>query len=69
VRRRTRSYTAYSIGCVIVWSLILAITRLLADDKRREHIQIVCAGWWLGWLSATIARYGYPPPKRYRRDA
>jgi len=23
----------------------------------------------IGWLSATIARYVYPPPKKYRRDA
>jgi hypothetical protein len=22
------------------------------------------AGWVLGWTSATIARYVYPPPKR-----
>lgn len=22
----------------------------------------------IGWLSATIARYVYPPPKKYRQD-
>jgi hypothetical protein len=23
---------------------------------------LVCGGWWIGWLSATIARSVYPPP-------
>jgi hypothetical protein len=23
-------------------------------------------GWWLGWLSASIARVVYPPPKSRR---
>jgi hypothetical protein len=26
----------------------------------------VCAGWWSGWLSATIARRSYPPPKKLK---
>jgi hypothetical protein len=26
---------------------------------------LVFAGWWIGWLSATIARAVYPPPKRH----
>jgi hypothetical protein len=35
-----------------------------ADEVTRERIQVSCGGWWLGWLSATIARAGYPPPRR-----
>jgi hypothetical protein len=26
---------------------------------------MVFGGWWIGWLSATIARAVYPPPKRH----
>ena len=29
---------------------------------------LVFGGFVIGWLSATIARYVYPPPKKYRPD-
>jgi len=32
----------------------------------QHNILIVFAGFVIGWLSATIARYVYPPPKKYR---
>jgi len=32
-------------------------------------IYVVFGGFVIGWLSATIARYVYPPPKKYRQDA
>jgi hypothetical protein len=28
---------------------------------------MVFGGWWIGWLSATIARAVYPPPKWHER--
>lgn len=59
-----RSYTGYSIGCAIVWAVILAAVSLAADDGTRYKITLVFAGWVIGWLSATIARAVYPPPKR-----
>jgi hypothetical protein len=35
-----------------------------------EHsVLYVILGWALGWTSATIARYVYPPPKKYRQHA
>jgi hypothetical protein len=58
-----RSYKAYSFGCVLVWLIILAIAAG-ADESKRRTIQLTCASWWLGWLSATIARHVYPPPSR-----
>lgn len=27
-------------------------------------LRLGAAGWWAGWLSATIARVGYPPPRK-----
>jgi len=30
---------------------------------------VVFGGFVIGWLSATIARYVYPPPKKYRQDS
>jgi hypothetical protein len=68
MRRRLRTYTAYSIGCFVVWGLIFAIGAL--HPRNTGHaIVFLFAGWALGWLSATIARYVYPPPARWRRQS
>jgi hypothetical protein len=32
-------------------------------------VAVVFAGWWIGWISATIARAVYPPPARWQRQA
>jgi hypothetical protein len=36
-----------------------------ADSVTRHKFVLVFAGWVIGWLSATIARAVYPPPKRH----
>jgi hypothetical protein len=66
VRRRLHTYTAYSVGCAIVWALIWAIVSRTADEDRRQTLKVAFAGWVSGWTSATIARSVYPPPKRHR---
>ena len=65
MRKKRNTYTAYSIACAMVWGVILAITWAAADESHRHTITIVFAGWVIGWLSATIARFVYPPPKRW----
>ena len=69
-RREHETYTAYSIGCVITRALIWAILALTATNETRSRVFLIFAGWWVGWLSATIARAGYPPPKKrlFKRD-
>jgi hypothetical protein len=58
------TYTGYSIGCAIVWAVILAVAQRRLDSEKRKQLQMACAAWWSGWTSATIARVGYPPPKK-----
>lgn len=65
MKRRFHTYTAYSIGCAMVWVLILAGVSATADSVTRHKIVMVFGGWVIGWLSATIARAVYPPPKRH----
>jgi hypothetical protein len=60
---RLNTYTAYSIGCGVVWAVILAIAQRRLDPQARNTLRQGCAAWWGGWTSATIARAGYPPPK------
>ncbi|MBV8913758.1 MAG: hypothetical protein JOZ05_12060, partial [Acetobacteraceae bacterium] len=61
---KRNTYTAYSIGCAVVWSVIVLLARRRLDAHTRHELQIVCGGWWMGWTSATIARIGYPPPSQ-----
>jgi len=47
----------------IVWAVILAV---VADEAIKDTAQtflLLFSGWVIGWLSATIARSVYPPPK------
>lgn len=64
MRARLNNYTAYSVGCAAVWAVILLVVQRVADAKTRKTMQLGCAAWWSGWTSATIARAGYPPPKK-----
>ena len=60
---RTQTYTAYSIGCAVVWAVILTVTATVASKDRKHTTYLVAGGWAIGWLSATIARSVYPPPR------
>jgi hypothetical protein len=62
-RKNFRTYTAYSIGCAVVWAVILAGAWAQASEAKRHTVALLFAGWVIGWLSATIARTVYPPPK------
>ena len=60
---RQGSYTSYSIACAVVWALVLVILAAAGEKEKLRKILPVFGGWWVGWTSATIARYVYPPPK------
>lgn len=63
MRDRIQSYTGYSVGCAVVWATILGLLAVFDEGDKLRRILPVCGGWWMGWTSATIARYSYPPPK------
>jgi hypothetical protein len=66
MRDRLRTYTAYSIGCAIVWIVLIVVGVETGKTSTRHTVLYVICGWAIGWTSATIARYVYPPPKKYR---
>jgi hypothetical protein len=66
MRAHLNSYTAYSIGCGVVWAAILAVVEATAETGKKHDVLLLFAGWVIGWFSATIARYVYPPPKSRR---
>ena len=65
MNKRFGTYTAYSISCAIVWAVILTAVWLRGDEPTRQKFAMVCGGWAIGWLSATIARVVYPPPRSH----
>jgi hypothetical protein len=62
--RESDTYTRYGIGSAIVWAALLVTGRAVLDAKNWERLRLGAATWWAGWLSATIARVGYPPPRK-----
>jgi hypothetical protein len=60
-----RNYWVYSVGCLVVWGVLLAIVAAKADSHRTQEVLMVFGGWCIGWVSTTIARFVYPPPRRW----
>jgi hypothetical protein len=63
-RFRGKTYWAYSIGCAMVWAVVLAIFLTLWASETRPLL-LGMFGWWICWVSTTISRYAFPPPKRW----
>jgi uncharacterized membrane protein YfcA len=66
MRHRLNTYAAYSIGCAVAWGVILAVAATAGKEDTLHTLLLVFCGWVVGWTSATIARYVYPPPKSRR---
>jgi len=62
-----RNYWIYSTGCFVVWAILLALVGAKGSSDTRHNSLLVFGGWAIGWVSTTIARYVYPPPKRWLR--
>ncbi len=62
---KQRNYWVYSIGCFLVWAILWALVAAKAKNGTFHNVFLVFAGWILCWVSATIARFVYPPPKRW----
>lgn len=60
-----RNYWTYSIGLAVVWAIVLIISAISNDGHRFVTVLLVFLGFTLCWISATIARYIYPPPKKW----
>jgi hypothetical protein len=66
---RFRSYTGYSVGLGVVWAVLLVLASQLASSGKFHNILMVFAGFAIAWVSGTIARFVYPPPKKWLGDA
>jgi hypothetical protein len=66
LRKYSGTYVGYSIACGIVWAVILTTVFTHAGDATRHTFAVFFGGWAIGWLSASIGRVVYPPPKPRR---
>ena len=62
---RNRNYWVYSAGLAIVWVVVLLLALAVGGTERAQTYLLVFFGFCIGWVSTTIARYVYPPPKRW----
>lgn len=56
-----------SIGRAFVWAATLRVLAARGEREKLRKVFPVFGGWWLGWTSATIARYVYPPAESRSR--
>jgi len=59
-----RRYWVYSIGIAIVWIVVLTLIDR-ADPQPAQGVVLIFLGFCISWVSTTIARYVYPPPRRW----
>lgn len=60
-----RNYWVYSIGLAIAWAIVLLLSLAVGGTQRAQITLLLFLGFCIGWVSTTIARYVYPPPKRW----
>jgi hypothetical protein len=62
---RFRNYWIYSAGTAIAWAVVLLLVRTIYGREKAQLTLLVVWGVGICWVSETIARYIYPPPKRW----
>lgn len=60
-----RNYWLYSVACFVVWGVLLVIVAAKGHKGTTQNTLMVFGGWCIAWVSTTIARFVYPPPKRW----
>lgn len=65
--RLARNYWVYSAALAVAWAVVFAVRAAIGDQATMDAVAKVFAGFAIGWVSATIARYVYPPPAKWTR--
>jgi hypothetical protein len=62
-----RSYWVWSAGLAVVWGLLLVVNGVVngLGSTSWHNVAMVAGGFWIGWIACTIARFVYPPPRRW----
>ncbi len=60
-----RNYWIYSLGLAVIWAVVLALAQASGGGVLVQPLLSFFFGFGIAWISATVARYTYPPPKRW----
>jgi hypothetical protein len=63
---RLRNYWIYCAGLGIVLIVVLGLIGVLGTVEKAHTVLLVFLGFCIGCAPTTVARYVYPPPKRWR---
>jgi len=59
------TYWGYSVAAFLVWGMVLVNFWAQGNATTIQSLLLVFLGWAIAWLSTSIARIVYPPPKRW----
>jgi hypothetical protein len=62
---RLRNYWTYSVGLAVAWAVVFVLVSMTRGSDAAHAVLPVFLGFCIGWVSTTIARYVYPPAKRW----
>jgi hypothetical protein len=63
---RFRNYWIYSAGLAVAWAVVFVVILRLKGQHGAQAALPVFLGFCIGWVSTTLARSVYPPPKKWR---
>ena len=63
MKLKLRTYAVYSIGCAVVWAVLLVVVAAGKGKRDMRNVLLVFYGWVIAWVSNTITRAVYPPPR------
>ena len=69
---RFRNYWTFSAGVAIVLAIVVTLRGVIGGSSTLHDMFLIVGGFAIGWVATTIARYVYPPARRwqeyYRRN-
>jgi len=64
---RLRNYWIYSAGLAVAWAIVIILVFSVKGPSAGGTTLLVFGGFVIGWVSTTIARFVYPPARRWRQ--
>lgn len=52
----------------MAWAIVVSVVAGIAHGAETHALLLVALGWWIYWISATIARFVDPPPEKWLRS-
>jgi hypothetical protein len=54
-----RPYWIFSVAVFVVWAIVLPLSWKLGGNAHFKTVSLIFYGYFIGWLSASIARKVY----------